>query len=150
MRVTGCSWCDECDLRGIAVTQFILLFVLHLHFVLLHITPPSRTLITTVNNIIIKEDSQILHDTRPDSGPSEMSHTLYTSCAEVLSLAQSRKDDLEALLDPETGFAPKLRQICQEQLAEAEEANDNRLSSEELEALRMESDTWGLLQAIMP
>ncbi len=78
-----------------------------------------------------------------------MTDTLYSACAEVLSLAQARKDDLAALLDPETGFAPKLRQICQEQLTLAEE-DTGSISSEELEALRMESDTWGLLQAVMP
>lgn len=78
-----------------------------------------------------------------------MAHTLYTSCAEVLSLSQSKKEDLSFLLDPETGFAPKIRQICQETLAEAE-ASGNPLSAEEVNALRLESDTWGLLQAIMP
>jgi len=45
-----------------------------------------------------------------------MSEALYASCAEVLSLCQSMKDDLAALLDPETGFAPRLRQICRDQL----------------------------------
>lgn len=35
--------------------------------------------------------------------------------AEVLSLGQSMKDDLAGLLDPETGFAPRIRQICREQ-----------------------------------
>lgn len=43
-----------------------------------------------------------------------MTDQLYSSCAEVLSLAQSRKDDLNALLDPVDGFAPRLRQICQQ------------------------------------
>lgn len=79
-----------------------------------------------------------------------MSDSLYASCAEVLSLAQSQKEDLFALLDPDNGFAPKLRQICQDQLLEAEENADGRYPIEELEALRMESDTWGLLQAVMP
>ncbi|THH27911.1 hypothetical protein EUX98_g6279 [Antrodiella citrinella] len=78
-----------------------------------------------------------------------MTNTLYASCAEVLSLAQSRKDDLAALVDPETGFAPKLRQICYERL---EELQDNPGAGSEMEmlALKMESDTWGLLQAVMP
>ncbi|KAI0073069.1 hypothetical protein K474DRAFT_1711028 [Panus rudis PR-1116 ss-1] len=77
-----------------------------------------------------------------------MSSTLYASCAEALELAQSHKDDIEALLDPEVGFAPKLRQICEERLVEL--ANDPDVPAEELAALRMEADTWGLLQAIMP
>lgn len=96
-----------------------------------------------------------------------MSDPLYTSCAEVLSLAQSHKDDLNALLDPVDGFAPRLRQLCQERhvcnsrfvasrginyhhrLVDLE-ANSTSVSPEELEALRMESDTWALLQTIMP
>lgn len=44
-----------------------------------------------------------------------MSNALYTSCAEVLSLCQTLKDDLPAILDPETGFAPRLRRVCHEQ-----------------------------------
>ena len=65
-----------------------------------------------------------------------MSQSLYTLCAEVLSLAQSRNDDLASLLDPETGFAPKLRYICQQTLSEAA-AQGSSISNEELEALRM-------------
>lgn len=79
-----------------------------------------------------------------------MADSLYASCAEVLSLAQSSKGDLVTLLDPENGFASKLRQICREQLLEVADNADGRYSIEELEALRMESDTWGLLQAVMP
>ncbi|EKM50986.1 uncharacterized protein PHACADRAFT_177673 [Phanerochaete carnosa HHB-10118-sp] len=75
--------------------------------------------------------------------------SLYASCAEALTLAQSHKDDLAFVLDPDKGFAPKMRQICQVQLADAQE-NADKYSIEELEALRMESDTWGLLQAVMP
>ncbi|KZT29989.1 hypothetical protein NEOLEDRAFT_1126698 [Neolentinus lepideus HHB14362 ss-1] len=75
--------------------------------------------------------------------------TLYTQCAEVLSLCQSLRDDLAALLDPETGFAPRLRQICRERLDDVEDPR-RALAVEEVEALRMESDTWGLLQAVMP
>ena len=65
-----------------------------------------------------------------------------------MSLAQLSKDDLATLLDPQTGFAPKMRRICQQQLLEAEESP--HAFAEEIEALRMESDTWGLLQAVMP
>ncbi|KXN92482.1 hypothetical protein AN958_07429 [Leucoagaricus sp. SymC.cos] len=79
-----------------------------------------------------------------------MSEALYRSCAEVLSIFQSAKDDLEALLDPELGFAPRLRQLCRDQLDEYEEAGDDQRSSEELELLRLEENTWGLLQAVMP
>lgn len=44
-----------------------------------------------------------------------MSDGLYASCAEVLSVCQANKDDLEALLHPESGFAPRLREICEQQ-----------------------------------
>jgi hypothetical protein len=44
-----------------------------------------------------------------------MSETFYTSCADVLALFQAQKDNLEALLDPQTGFAPRLRQLCEQQ-----------------------------------
>ncbi|KAJ3474231.1 hypothetical protein NLI96_g12576 [Meripilus lineatus] len=75
---------------------------------------------------------------------------LYASCAQALALAQAKKDDLVAILDPEHGFAPKLRQICREQLADFETDVGASVSTEEIEALKLESDTWGLLQAIMP
>lgn len=93
-----------------------------------------------------------------------MTENLYASCAEVLSVCQANKDNLEALLNPETGFAPKLRQICDQQyvllwlykLLEAElyrllELNEatTEASMQEVEALKMESDTWALLQALM-
>ena len=44
-----------------------------------------------------------------------MSETFYTSCADVLALFQAQKDDLESLLDPQAGFAPRLRQLCEQQ-----------------------------------
>lgn len=44
-----------------------------------------------------------------------MSETFYTSCADVLALFQAQKDNLEALLDPQAGFAPRLRQLCEQQ-----------------------------------
>ncbi|KAI0048451.1 nuclear pore protein 84/107 [Auriscalpium vulgare] len=77
-----------------------------------------------------------------------MSDTFYTSCAEVLSLCQTQKDDLATLLDPDAGFAPRLRQICHDQLIDLEESGES--SPEELDALRMEYNTWGLLQALLP
>ena len=41
-----------------------------------------------------------------------MSETFYTSCADVLALCQAEKDNLGALLDAQTGFPPRLRQLC--------------------------------------
>ncbi|KAH7886730.1 nuclear pore protein 84/107 [Phlebopus sp. FC_14] len=79
-----------------------------------------------------------------------MSESLYASCAEVLSVCQVTKDDLSALLDPLTGFAPRLRQLCRDQIEEWERAASSDVSQAELEALRMEANTWGLLQALMP
>ena len=44
-----------------------------------------------------------------------MAEKLYALFADVLSLCQKNKDNLEYLLHPDTGFAPKLREICQRQ-----------------------------------
>ncbi|KAN0078059.1 Nuclear pore protein 84/107 [Tylopilus felleus] len=79
-----------------------------------------------------------------------MSESLYTSCAQVLALCQGVKDDLPALLDPVSGFAPRLRQLCRDQIEELESSATSDVSQVELEALRMEANTWGLLQALMP
>jgi hypothetical protein len=46
---------------------------------------------------------------------SYMDAPLYESYAQVLAVCHPIKDDLEALLDPQTGFAPRLRQICTDQ-----------------------------------
>ena len=43
------------------------------------------------------------------------SDSFYAACADVLSAFQANKDDLDALLDPETGFAPRLRDLCYKQ-----------------------------------
>ncbi|KAJ8474879.1 hypothetical protein ONZ45_g15800 [Pleurotus djamor] len=80
-----------------------------------------------------------------------MSDALFASYAEVLSLCQSLRDDLEAILDPETGFAPRLRRVCRDQLAEYEQSFSNGgLTREEIDVLKLEENTWALLQAIMP
>ena len=44
-----------------------------------------------------------------------MAEGLYASCAEVLSMCQTFKDDLAAVLDPESGFAPRMRELCEQQ-----------------------------------
>ncbi|KAF6745641.1 nuclear pore complex protein [Ephemerocybe angulata] len=72
---------------------------------------------------------------------------LFASFAEVLALSQAMKDDLPALLDPETGFAPRMRQLCMEHIQELEEAH---ASPKEIEVLRLEEHTWSLLQALLP
>lgn len=96
-----------------------------------------------------------------------MSETFYTSCADVLALFQAQKDNLEALLDPQAGFAPRLRQLCEQQCVPpfnpdtrvfyahsysrlADIREEGNATPEEIEALRMECSTWALLQAIMP
>ncbi|EKM74849.1 hypothetical protein AGABI1DRAFT_80653 [Agaricus bisporus var. burnettii JB137-S8] len=74
-----------------------------------------------------------------------MTESLFQSYADVLSLCQIVKDDLEPLLDPEIGFAPRIRQLCTDQIAEFEDDS----SQEERELLKLEENTWGLLQALM-
>ncbi|KZT66080.1 hypothetical protein DAEQUDRAFT_813825 [Daedalea quercina L-15889] len=77
-----------------------------------------------------------------------MSESLYAACAQVLSVCQS-ENELEPLLNTQTGFAPRLRQLCLEQLADLEERGPGDVSLAEIESLRLESETWALLQAIM-
>ncbi|KAJ3988288.1 nuclear pore protein 84/107 [Lentinula detonsa] len=79
-----------------------------------------------------------------------MADNLYIQCAEALALAQSMKDDLAALLHPETGLAPKFRQLCRNQIEELENTVSYEDVSEEMELLRLEENTWALLQAVMP
>ena len=44
-----------------------------------------------------------------------MADPFYASCADVLSVCQAQRQDLDALLDPKTGFASRLRDLCQDQ-----------------------------------
>jgi hypothetical protein len=48
-----------------------------------------------------------------------MAEGLYASFAEVLSLCQSFKDELAVILDPESGFAPRMRELCEQQYVES-------------------------------
>ncbi|KAG6332899.1 hypothetical protein ID866_6186, partial [Astraeus odoratus] len=79
-----------------------------------------------------------------------MSESLYAACAEVLTTCQGLKDDLPALLDPSTGFAPRLRHLCRDKIEELERTAATDVPQAELDALRMEANTWGLLQALIP
>ncbi|KAG6856667.1 hypothetical protein H0H87_002044 [Tephrocybe sp. NHM501043] len=78
------------------------------------------------------------------------SQTLYASCADVLSVCKSMGDDLLAVFDPDTGFAPRMREVLQVQLQEMEETRDAGVTELDVELVRMEAKTWGLLQAVMP
>ncbi|KAG1743846.1 hypothetical protein EDB19DRAFT_1906938 [Suillus lakei] len=70
-----------------------------------------------------------------------MSESLYSSCAEVLFVCQATKDVLAALLDPNMGFAPRLRQLYRDQITEAENSTSSDVSPEELDVLHMEANT---------
>ncbi|KAJ2925851.1 hypothetical protein H1R20_g11243, partial [Candolleomyces eurysporus] len=72
---------------------------------------------------------------------------LFVASADVLSLGQAMKDDLSALLDPEHGFAPRMRRLCRDQIQELEDQN---APAEDIEILHLEENTWSLLQAILP
>jgi nuclear pore complex protein Nup107 len=99
------------------------------------------------------------------------SERVYVQCAEVISLFQAQQEDLAALLDPENGLATRLKEICREQwvqwtcltgrleeaddtvcsrIAELEERPSNSVSRDEIDLLKLEENTWGLLQAVMP
>ena len=42
-----------------------------------------------------------------------MAEGLYASFSEVLSVCQAFEDDLATLLDPESGFVPRIRGLCE-------------------------------------
>ncbi|KAL1742723.1 nuclear pore protein 84/107 [Schizophyllum fasciatum] len=69
---------------------------------------------------------------------------MYASYADILSVCQE-SDDPEELLDPETGFASRLRRLCDERLQEYEEQG---AESTVLELVRLERNTWALLQLL--
>ena len=95
--------------------------------------------------------------------------SFYASSADILARFYENRDDLAALLDPETGFAPSLSQMCRKKYAievcytarvvtnTANVRLDDALNSstiyeesaETLELLRLESNTWDLLQSLM-
>ncbi|VDB98104.1 unnamed protein product [Peniophora sp. CBMAI 1063] len=75
-----------------------------------------------------------------------MSDPFYTDSAEVLQDCQAHKDDLSYLFDFERGFAPQMHRICYRQMAALE--RDGMASQEEVEALRLECNTWSLLQTL--
>ncbi|KAH8111554.1 107-domain-containing protein [Phellopilus nigrolimitatus] len=76
--------------------------------------------------------------------------SFYALSADVLATCHDKRDDLSAVLDPETGFAPRLSNMCKKRLREASEPDMLFESSrEEIHMLRLESDTWDLLQTLM-
>ncbi|KJA15826.1 hypothetical protein HYPSUDRAFT_148640, partial [Hypholoma sublateritium FD-334 SS-4] len=75
----------------------------------------------------------------------------YASCVDILSICQSLKADLEAVLNPQTGYAPCIRQKCMDQCVSPTKFRGPASSSdEELEGLRLEENTWVLLQVVSP
>ncbi|KAI4519168.1 hypothetical protein K525DRAFT_258749 [Schizophyllum commune Loenen D] len=70
--------------------------------------------------------------------------SLYASYADILSVCQENKDP-EEVLDPETGFASRLRTLCDDKLQEYEE---HGADPHTLELLRLERNTWALLQLL--
>ncbi|KIL59037.1 hypothetical protein M378DRAFT_169919 [Amanita muscaria Koide BX008] len=75
--------------------------------------------------------------------------SVFAEYAEVLSGAQLLHNRLPGLLDPETGFAPRLVQICRDHLEQLQDAPDAPASPQDIEILRLEQNTWALLQVLM-
>ncbi|KZV71461.1 hypothetical protein PENSPDRAFT_630135 [Peniophora sp. CONT] len=75
-----------------------------------------------------------------------MSDPFYTDSAEVLQDCQAHKDDLSYLFDHQRGFAPQMHRICHRQMVALE--RDGMASQEEVEALRLECNTWSLLHSL--
>ncbi|TDL18237.1 hypothetical protein BD410DRAFT_775281 [Rickenella mellea] len=80
-----------------------------------------------------------------------MADSFFVSSAEVLAQFQSEDIDLDTVLDPETGFAPRLAKICRKALEELNDPRSEvRYAQDEIDLLRLESNTWDLLQAVLP
>ncbi|KZS95164.1 hypothetical protein SISNIDRAFT_484035 [Sistotremastrum niveocremeum HHB9708] len=76
-----------------------------------------------------------------------MAQTVNAEYSSVLSMFKLNESREEELLDAQNGFAPRMRQLCDDQIADAEDARrDFDLTPEELDALKLERDTWALLQ----
>ncbi|OCH90763.1 nuclear pore protein 84/107 [Obba rivulosa] len=81
---------------------------------------------------------------------TEAEQTLYAPYAELLAHFQPFRYDLPTLLDPTSGLAPRLRHLCTDALSEDDVEEGGEERDREREALRLEADTWGLLQVLMP
>ena len=68
--------------------------------------------------------------------------SIFAQYADVLAVAQH---DLHALLNPQSGFAPRIVKICRQRLEDAQDAS----IPQEIELARLELNTWMLLQALM-
>ena len=85
-----------------------------------------------------------------DAGPSDFTvqtfaltfllMTTYKKYADALQLFQGHEDDLDGILDPRNGYAPLMKDICSTALDEDGEENEN---------LKMEQDTWALIQVVV-
>ncbi|PFH53633.1 hypothetical protein AMATHDRAFT_79092 [Amanita thiersii Skay4041] len=73
--------------------------------------------------------------------------SLFAVYADVLALSQPTQNDLRALLHPLSGYAPRIAQICKQQLTDLQDAPN--ASSQDIELLRLEHNTWLLLQVLM-
>ncbi|KAF8344799.1 hypothetical protein F5887DRAFT_865423, partial [Amanita rubescens] len=68
--------------------------------------------------------------------------SIFAQYAGVLAVAQP---DLHALLNPQSGFAPRIVKICRQRLEDAQDAS----ILQEIELARLELNNWMLLQAFM-
>ncbi|KAF8530254.1 nuclear pore protein 84/107 [Hysterangium stoloniferum] len=75
-----------------------------------------------------------------------MSNTLYTSYAHVY-YSFKESDSNHRALNNVDGFAPRLRNACQKALHDAQShGRISRENAEDIDALKLERDTWDLLQ----
>ncbi|KAF8905638.1 nuclear pore protein 84/107 [Mucidula mucida] len=68
--------------------------------------------------------------------------TTYKDYADAFLCFQN-EPELEDVLDPYSGFAPKLKEICLQSKEDADDADEQLLYT-------MEANTWSLLQAVIP
>ncbi|KIJ51179.1 hypothetical protein M422DRAFT_223628 [Sphaerobolus stellatus SS14] len=75
-----------------------------------------------------------------------MTDALYSSFARIFYSLRDSEGDTSAILDQSSGFAPRLRDACQKALDMLQSDRVLRHSEDEELALRLERDTWDLLQ----
>ncbi|KAL5480590.1 NUP84_1 [Sanghuangporus weigelae] len=74
--------------------------------------------------------------------------TFYAQAAEVLAGCFSNRNDLDAVLDRDKGFAPRWSKMCQKRPHELKEATEEHVATPAMKEIAM-LNTWDLVQLLM-
>ncbi|GJJ14822.1 hypothetical protein Clacol_009090 [Clathrus columnatus] len=78
-----------------------------------------------------------------------MVDSLYSAYAHIFRSIKNANGDLNTIFDTNDGFAPRLRVACQKVINEAESlGRELNIDDEDIQSLKLERDTWDLLQNI--